>query len=398
MKKDVLIIGAGPAGLSLACSLAPAGLQIGVVEKQAVEELHAPAFDGRDIALTHLSRRILTELGVWERIPPAEISPILQARVLDGVSPYVLGFDHPGAGDEPLGYLVSNHQIRRALFSEVQGAENVELIAQRQVVSLHTAHRSGVARLSDGQEIEAALIVAADSRFSECRRWMGIATQMLDFGRVVIVCRMAHERPHRGIAYECFHYGRTLAVLPLSGNRSSIIITVSAHQADEICDMDVERFNRDIEARFNARLGSMELDGKRYPYPLVAVHADRFVARRFALLGDAAVGMHPVTAHGFNLGLRGQDTLAGLVRAAHAAGRDFASAALLERYASRHRRVTWPLYTGTNAIVRLYTREGPLSKILRKAALRLGNNCPPLKRVIVNQLTEDGPPRKSALG
>ena len=134
----------------------------------------------------------------------------------------------------------------------------------------------------------------------------------------------------------------------------------------------------------------MELIGRRFPYPLVAVHADRFVTTRFALIGDAAVGMHPVTAHGFNLGLRGQNTLAKKIRSAQERNIDIGSSAVLENYQSTHRRVTWPLYLGTNALVKLYTNDGLQAKIARMAMLRLGNNLRPIKRILMTQLTETG--------
>jgi ubiquinone biosynthesis UbiH/UbiF/VisC/COQ6 family hydroxylase len=199
---------------------------------------------------------------------------------------------------------------------------------------------------------------------------------------------MQHERPHNNIAYECFHYGQTLAVLPLPENRSSIVITVATDKSGEILEWSEEQFNSVIQMRFKNRLGRMELIGQRYPYPLVAVHADKLATTRFALIGDAAVGMHPVTAHGFNLGLRGQDTLATVIEAAVARARDIGSSNVLEQYESKHRRVSLPLYHGTNGIVRLYTDDRPIHRLMRKAILRFANNFGPVKTAIVHQLTE----------
>jgi 2-polyprenyl-6-methoxyphenol hydroxylase-like FAD-dependent oxidoreductase len=132
----------------------------------------------------------------------------------------------------------------------------------------------------------------------------------------------------------------------------------------------------------------MKLVSERFPYPLVAVYADKFISTRFALIGDAAVGMHPVTAHGFNLGLRGQDTLAKEIESALKRGNDIGSATVLENYQTKHRRVTHPLYLATNGIVRLYNNNDMLSaRMMRKTLLRLGNNIWPIKRAIMNQLT-----------
>jgi ubiquinone biosynthesis UbiH/UbiF/VisC/COQ6 family hydroxylase len=307
---------------------------------------------------------------------------------MDGNSPYSLGFDSDRKTGAALGYLVPNYLIRQALYDAVETQNNVDFLTDISVDSLSTDHHGGMVHLSNGESRAAALIVAADSRFSGTRRDMGIGASMKDFGKTAIVCRMEHQQPHQQIAFECFHYGRTLAVLPMAGNLSSIVITVDNELTDDIVNMDEALFNRDIEQRFGRRLGKMTLIGERYAYPLVAVHADRFVANRFAVIGDAAVGMHPVTAHGFNLGLRGQATLASQIKKALTLGRDFGAKEVLQRYETKHMRVTRPMYWGTNGIVGLFTNDNPPAKAFRSVLLRLANNFPPVKHVIKNSLTE----------
>ncbi len=388
IKCDVAVIGAGPAGLSFARSLASTGLNIILVEKLPARVLANPPLDGRDIALTYLSVEILKELDVWSLFSAGSISAIKEARVLNGRSPYFLHFDHNDTDKSALGYIVSNHLIRKALYKSLDGFSNIRLITGVEATSVTTDSSRASIRLSNGQTLTGSLIVAADSRFSGARRKIGISASMHDFGRVVIVCRMKHEKPHNDIAYECFHYERTLAVLPLGGNKSSIVVTLPTYMSEVLMTMSKAAFNEDIRKRFNNRLGRMELIGRRFPYPLVAVHADRFVTTRFALIGDAAVGMHPVTAHGFNLGLRGQNTLAKKIRSAQERNIDIGSSAVLENYQSTHRRVTWPLYLGTNALVKLYTNDGLQAKIARMAMLRLGNNLRPIKRTLMTQLTK----------
>ena len=397
MNYDIIIIGAGPAGLALACSLADTGLHVLIVEKSPLDLIREPVIDGRDIALTHLSRNLLHQQGAWSRIPDPSIYPIRRAQVLDGDSPYSLDFDSEKATVDELGYLVANHVIRKALYEQAATLPEVEIMTGTTVDAVCTDDSGATVRLSDGNAASASLLVAADSRFSETRRKMGISADMHDFGRVAIVCRMEHEIANDGTAIECFHYGRTLAVLPLSDYLSSVVITVCANSSDEILEMDEERFNVDIQQRFHNRLGRMKLVGQLYPYPLVAVHARKFIAKRFAVIGDAAVGMHPVTAHGFNLGLRGQNTLATGIRSAIRQGMDIAAPVILEHYQSIHMRVTRPLYTGTNHIVSLFTDDRPPAKILRKLALRLGNHFPPVKRMISNQLTEIDTPANTFL-
>lgn len=390
MKSDVVIIGGGPAGLSLARTLAESELSVQLVERAPESALADPKIDGRDIALTHHSMELLDDMGVLARLPDGAVSPIREAHVVNGDSSYPMVIDGASRSVDALGYLVPNYLIRKALFEEVKAWGKTELITECGVNRVAVDEQQASVELTDGRQLSADLVVAADSRFSESRRKMGISADMLDFGRVVIVSRMEHEKPHDAIAFECFHYGHTLAVLPLSGNLSSIVVTVSAEKADHLLKMPAEQFSQLVKRWFNHRLGEMRPVGERYSYPLVAVHANRFVKPRYALLGDAAVGMHPVTAHGFNLGLRGQESIATEITRARRKGRDIGSISVLQRYEARHMRVTRPLYRGTNEIVTLFTNESIPAKIARSAVLRVSNNLPPLKSMIAGKLAEKG--------
>jgi ubiquinone biosynthesis UbiH/UbiF/VisC/COQ6 family hydroxylase len=388
MKYDIIVVGAGPAGLSFARSLANTGLRIAIIERQPEEQLAEPQFDGRDIALTHLSVRILRELGIWERFAPEDWPSIREARVLDGTSPYSLTFGGEREADDVLGYIVSNHIIRKSLYDEVALLDNVELYTDVSVTAVSTNDAAASVVLSDGRGMESRLIVAADSRFSDTRRMLGISASMYDFGRVCVVSRMQHEKVHEGIAYECFHYGQTLAVLPLGNHCSSIVVTAPMNKRDAIMGMSASEFGADIQQRFKDRYGRMTLASERFAYPLVGVYAKAFCAKRFALIGDAAVGMHPVTAHGYNLGLSGQEILAKEIINAASSGRDIGAAELLGRYQSRHRRAAAPMFHGTNEIVKFFTDDRAPARLARKVALRLANRIPPIKRVIQNKLTE----------
>ncbi len=388
MNHDIIIIGAGPAGLSFARSLADTSLSILIVEKSPLSIISDPEPDGREIALTHLSVKLMQKLGAWSRIPAEDITLIKQAKVMDGDSSYSLDFDSRKEKVSALGFMVSNHHIRKSLYEEVAAQNNIDIICDTNVDKVKTDAKKAEVTLSNGDTYNASLVIAADSRFSETRRKMGIAAKMRDFSKVAIVCRMEHEKEHHDIATECFHYGRTLAILPLKGKTSSIVITASTTKAEDIMNMDETSFNDDIRERFGNQLGQMKLIGKRYPYPLVAVHADRFVSNRFALIGDAAVGMHPVTAHGFNLGLRGQDYLACEIKNALLNNQDIGGSKGLKKYESKHMRFTRPMYYGTNGIVSLFTNDTPPARALRAAALRLANNLPPIKRLISHSLTE----------
>src|SRR3989344_1717463 len=269
---DVLIVGAGPAGLSLAISLAQAGFTTTVVEQQSEATLAHPAPDGREIALTHPSVATLQRLGTWAGLAPHEGGTIREAQGHDG----------------PLG------------------------------------QRSA----PPPRPPRPPLLVAADSRFSATRRQLGIGARMTDFGRTVIVCRMRHAQPHGGVAHECFGYERTLAVLPLPNDPQeghalcSVVVTAGTADAGALLAQSPQAFAATVQAQLGDRLGPLQLEGERHAYPLVAVYAQRFADHRCALLGDAAVGMHPVTAHGYNLGLAGVERLTAAVVAARSQGHD----------------------------------------------------------------------------
>lgn len=385
---DILIIGAGPAGLSFARSLADLPLKVAILERSSKSTLENPPEDGREIALTHQSVEIMKACGAWQRVPDEDISPIEGAKVFDGNSSYSLNFDNESQTLDALGYLVPNHQIRKAYYEELCAHPQIEILTETLVEEIYTDNRSGRVILNNGKEMSASLIVAADTRFSEMRRKMGLSASMKDFSRSAIVCRMEHTQPHQQTAFECFHYGRTTAILPMNGNRSSIVVTVNSRDAQRFADMSETEFNRNIEDQLDGLLGEMNLLGKRHIYPLVAVHANEFVGRRFALIGDAAVGMHPVTAHGFNLGLKGQATLAKQLTHAIAEGEDIADDNLLKAYEAEQMKTTRVLYHGTNLVVGLFTNETVAAKLARKATLRLANNIAPVKQLITQSLTE----------
>jgi ubiquinone biosynthesis UbiH/UbiF/VisC/COQ6 family hydroxylase len=394
---DIIISGGGPAGLCLARALSGRGLRITLIEQLPQSDLVNPPFDGREIALTQHSAQLMRDLGLWERIEACAISPLRDARVLNGPSPFAMTIGHQLSQKSELGWLVSNHLIRKAAYESVQEAvqsqQDITLLASEKVASLRTDDQGAFVTLASGRTLQARLIVAADSRFSETRRAMGIGADMHDFGKTMLVCCMTHEQPHHHAAWEWFGYGQTLALLPMNPDpvtneyRSSVVLTLTSSAIAPLMSMGSDAFNLEIQKRFLQRLGRMTLVSTRHSYPLVGVYPHRFVAKRFATVGDAAVGMHPVTAHGFNFGLLGVDTLSKAILRAHTAGTDIASSAVLEGYEKIHRRATRPLYLATQLVSTLYTNDSPPARLLRDTALRLGEALVPFKRAIAATLS-----------
>lgn len=388
MHDKVLIIGAGPAGLCLALALAARDLEVEILERQPAEALVAPPFDGREIALTHGTMRLLRELGVWQHIPGDEVASLRRARVMDD---HAHGFDLDGApfGREKLGVFVSNNLIRAAAWRAVQDEPRIRVRTEVTVSRVATDAARAQVFLQDGEVLEAALLVAADSRFSQTRRSMGIPVHMHDFGKTMVLCRMRHAQANDGTAWEWFGHGQTRALLPLGEHLSSTIITLPDVEAQALMQLDPEAFSRDITARYENRLGAMELASTRHAYPLVATWARRFVGTRFALAGDAAVGMHPVTAHGFNLGMTSVEYLARAVGDGLQSWRDAGHPQALERYQRLHRAGGAVIFAGTQMVAGLFTDERALAQPLRSLALGVVRRVPALQRALVSGLVDE---------
>ncbi|WP_075632241.1 5-demethoxyubiquinol-8 5-hydroxylase UbiM [Novacetimonas hansenii] len=387
MQSDVTIIGGGPVGLATALSLEALGLSVMVLERAPAAALAEAPFDGREIALTHHSVGVLKALGAWPHIPEVAISPLREARVETGRRNHPLTFDTRGRGVEALGYLVSNHLIRRALYAQATQRPGITIKAGTATQYVRNG-RGDMTVIHDGGEETSRLVVAADGRFSQIRRMQRIGAIMHDFHRSMLVCRMAHESPHHHVATQWFDEGQTVALLPVNGGASSIVLTLPPDRIEALRLMERDAFNDQIMQRVGNRLGRMRLVSTRHVYPLRGVYAHRFATPGFVLVGDAAVGMHPITAHGFNLGLKGQETLAQEIGAVMEKGEEIGGLSVLRRFERRHRLATAPLFAATNGIATLYTRDERPFRELRRVGLQVADALSPFKRVVTDMLMD----------
>lgn len=380
-RKNIIVAGAGPAGLSFARALSNSTHHVEVIERQPLEALSAPTPDGREIALTLRSQSILQKLGVWQSFPADEIHPLMEAWVRNGSSPFAMAIG-PDKRDA-LGHLVSNHIIRKSLFDAVSVQDNVTLRTGRAVTGASNDRRGVSVTLDDGTVLSGDLLVAADSRFSDMRDKLGIGASVTRFGHTMMVCRISHSLPHRGISTEWFDRGRTIALLPLREGMSGLVVTMGDDEARRICALSEPEIETIFAGYLGAQWGDIRLLSRPCPYPLAMTFAETFAVTRAALIGDTAVGMHPVTAHGFNFGLLGAWRLAQLVGQATDPGAPL----LLRRYALQHRLATMPLYEATRQLVKLFTDDRPLARPLRSGILRLGA-LPPVRMVMGRLLSE----------
>jgi ubiquinone biosynthesis UbiH/UbiF/VisC/COQ6 family hydroxylase len=386
MDHDIIVVGDGPAGLSFARALAGTSLRIAIVERQSREQLAEPGYDGREIALTAGSMELLKEMGVWDRLAPEQVSALRAARVLNGKSPLALMFDTGARDERELGTLVSNHDIRRALFDCVSRQPDVTFLDGTSAVRVEARSGHAQVTLASGDTLTGRLLVAADSRFSAVRDQLGIGAEMKRTGTAMLVCRVEHERPHDHVAVEWFRDPGTIAMLPLNGNVSAAVLTLEIPEAERLAAMEGEALACEIAGRFGHRLGAMRLASSPHVYPLVMTWARQFAVPGAALVGDTAVGMHPVTAHGYNLGLASADRLANEIRRALAGRADWSSDRVLRRYERGHRFRARPIYSGTNMIVGLYRDRRAPAMAARHAGIRIARRMPFFRGAVRNML------------
>lgn len=375
---DVLIVGGGLIGLPLALALAAGGLEVVLVDREAPARVTDAAFDGRVSAIAFASQAALEAIGLWRHVTLAE--PILDIRVVEGETPFFLHYDHRQLGEGPLGWMVENRVLREALHAAVAAAPGVRLLAPAALAHLERGPYGVEARLEDGTQIRARLAVAADGRFSALREAAGIRTVGWRYPQDGIVCTLAHEQPHGGLATERFLAAGPFAMLPMTGNRTSLVWTEPTALAQAMMRLNPEDFLAEAAQRFGTHLGRLKLVGPRWSYPLALHHAERYIAPRLALVGDAAHGLHPIAGQGLNLGLRDVAALAEVVVDAARLGLDIGDTGVLEAYQRWRRFDATVLLAVTDGLNRLFSNDLAPLRLMRSLGLKAVDRAPPLKR------------------
>ena len=382
LSADVLIVGGGPVGGTLACALSAAGMAVIAVDDADPAAGLDAGFDGRASSIALGSQRILDALGLWAGMEP-HATPIRHIRVSEGDSPLFLHYDERDTGGPPFGYMVENRFIRKALFDRIPTLDTVRLLAPARVDGLERSASGVEARLADGRRIRARLIVGADGRASGVRAGAGIRVTGWPYRQTAIVCTVAHERPHDFVAHEHFLPTGPFAVLPLLGNRSSIVWTERKDLAPAIMALDEAEFLAELERRFGDYLGRLRVVGPRWSYPLSLQHAETAIALRLALVGDAAHAMHPIAGQGLNMGLRDVAALTEVLAEARRLGLDIGADTVLERFQRWRRFDNTLMLAMTDGLNRLFSNTiGPVRRA-RRLGLAAVNRMPPLKRLFV---------------
>ena len=386
---DILIVGGGLIGPLLSVALAQAGLTSIVFDAQE-RAVHAdPGFDGRAYAISFSSRRLLEALGLWSGLS-GNAEQIRGMRISDGLprtgtrSP-VLEFDNGELDVGPMGHFLEDRYVRAALIAAMDSDPLIDHRAGT-VVRAHEAGPGGVViTLADGAHLSGSVVVGCDGRGSDVARRAGITRTGWDYRQTGLVCAVEHDKPHCGIARQFFYPGGPFAILPLPGNRSSVVWSEERRRAEVISELGPAAYLREVKHRFGDSLGELRLAGARYSYPLGLSLATSFSAERLALCGDAAHGIHPLAGQGLNLGFRDVAALAQVLADAHRRGEDPGSAGVLQQFAQWRRVDTALLSVSTDSINRLFSNANPLLRTARVLGLGLVSQSTTLRRFLIQE-------------
>jgi 2-octaprenyl-6-methoxyphenol hydroxylase len=393
---DVIIAGAGMAGATLALALRQAGLTPLLIDPAPFEVQAAPTFDGRASAIAYACFRQWRVLGAGEALAP-QAQRIEQILVTDGrapgaasggPSPFFLRFDAAEIAarseGEPLGYLLENRLIRAGLAQAVRAA-GIQVLAPAAVERARFGARAATVVLTDGRELSAPLVVGAEGRGSVIRRDAGINAVGWDYPQAGVVATVRLARPHQGVAHEYFLPSGPFAILPLTGDRASLVWTESVARAQALKAARDEVFHAHLRRRVGDLIGPAEREGPVFTFPLALQLAERLCAPRAALLGDAAHAVHPIAGQGLNLGLKGAAALAEVLVEADRLGEDIGAAVVLDRYARWRRFDTATLSAGMDAFVHLFSNDNPLTRLARGAGMAAVNRIGPARRFFMRE-------------
>ncbi|HEX4738240.1 MAG TPA: UbiH/UbiF/VisC/COQ6 family ubiquinone biosynthesis hydroxylase [Allosphingosinicella sp.] len=377
-RTDVIILGGGLIGLTLAIALDRHGLSSTVIDPADPEKIAAPAFDGRATAIASASWRMLEAIGVAGRLE-GEGCPIRSIRVSEGLEPGGIVFE-TAEDDDPLGIMVENRRLRAVLHEAASAAKRVTLLMPARAADIVRVTAGVRVALDDGRVLTAPLLVGAEGRNSPTREAAAIPVARWRYDHAAIVVTVDHERQHENVAYEIFYPTGPFAILPmLPGTRSAIVWSVPAGDAAAVIDLPDRAMAAEIEKRMGGFLGKVTLAGARWTYPLGFHHAAKMTGERLALAGDAAHGIHPIAGQGLNLGMRDAAALAQVLVEGARLGMDLGDAQLLARYERWRSLDTFMVAAATDGLTRLYGVPGRAASAIRRFGMGLVQRIGPLK-------------------
>lgn len=400
---DVVIVGGGLNGATLALALAGAGFSATLIDSEPGQPNRDRPFDGRSYAIALGSQRMLATLGLWDGLAP-DSQPILQIKASDGragqgAAPFFLHFDHAELEEGPMGFMVEDRHLRPALMAAVAKHPTIRHLTGVRVTAQGMGRTQSVWVQLDGgdvagQTVTARLLIGADGRRSGVAQRAGIGRMAWGYGQTALVCAIEHTRPHHGTAHQFFMPAGPLAILPLPGNRASIVWSEKDTVAADILALPDPEFLTVLQPRFGDFLGNFQQIGARYSYPLGLSLAKSLTGPRLALVGDAAHGVHPIAGQGLNLGLRDIAALAEVLTEARRRGEDIGQANTLARYQQWRRFDVAALAMVTDGCNNLFSNDNPVLRPLRDLGMGVISALPNLRRRLMREaagLTGDLP-------
>lgn len=386
---DIAIVGGGLSGPTLALALAASGLRVTVIDAQQAKTRTADGFDGRSYALALTSVRLLEGIDLWGAIAD-HAQPMLEIKVTDGragegPSPFFMHFDHAEIEEGPMGHMVEDRYLRRALMDAVTANDSIQMLNGQEVMAQTTDATGVTLTLASGKQLRAPLCVGADGRASGTAARAGIKRTGWAYGQTALVCAVNHELPHDGIAHQFFMPPGPLAILPLTGNRSSIVWSETADNAARIHTLPDEAYLDVLRPRFGDFLGEISLAGARYTYPLSLSLAHDMVADRVALVGDSAHGVHPIAGQGLNAGFRDIAALCEVIVDAKRRGEDFGAGIALARYQEWRRFDNVSLALATDSFNRLFSNDNAFVRLARDIGMGVISALPGLRRTFIRE-------------
>ncbi len=386
---DIIIVGGGLNGPALALALADGGFTVTIIDALPARSRDQKGFDGRGYALALASQHLLAAIGVWpdvaENSQPINEVKITDGRAGEGPSGWMLHFESRELAEGPMGYMVEDRYLSRALQGAVQKHPLITQINSETVVDQQVGPASVTVTTASGKTLTGSILIGSDGRTSGTAKRAGIRRVGHDYGQTALVCAIEHDLPHHGIAHQFFMPPGPLAILPLPGNRSSIVWSETTKEAARINALPEDEYLDILRPRFGSFLGQIRLAGTRFTYPLNLTLAEHFIAPRLALIGDAAHGVHPIAGQGLNLGLRDVGALAEVLILARRRGEDIGAPDVLERYQRWRQFDTTVMALATDAFNKLFSNDNSLLRLGRDMGLGMVNAMPSLRKRFIRE-------------
>lgn len=402
---DIIVVGGGLAGLTMAAYAGQAGYTVCVVDRVDPKQAVSAKYDGRTTAISYGSSKILDHIGAWQGLVPKG-EPITAIDVQDNHAPFILNFDAQDVGGQPFGWIFDNLDIRIALYDVLKKKKNVYFEAPAEVLGWAADPQSDHATVTlQDKELNAKLVIAADGRPSKLRTWADIDLVYHDYKQRALVGTVIHEHPHNGLAVERFMTDGPFAILPMTDDaqgrhRSAMVWTMhSGRTGRDYSTLPDDIFQIELERRFDDRYGAVHWEGSKMIYPLTLYHAKQMIGARLALISDAAHGMHPIAGQGLNVGMQDIGVLSGMLKAAKGGassiipdvigdlergndvGRiDIGSPEFLREYQAVRRWPVFQMIAATDLLNRLFANNNPALRALRTIGLGAVNRISPLKK------------------